>query len=218
LVSPGNIYIPGDISSASFFLVAAALVPSSMIEIKNVGINPTRIGILKVLKRMGARITLKAQASKLKSFEPMGDIIVKTSRLKAAKVSKREIPFLIDELPILMVAASMAQGKTLFEGVGELREKETDRIMSMCSNLKRMGADIKAVKVGASEQIVINGVKELKGAKVKSFGDHRTAMSMIVAGLAAKGPTKIDDISCIHKSFPDFLNIITLIIKPDGLG
>ena len=118
---------------------------------------------------------------------------------------------MIDELPVLMVAASLACGRTVFEGVEELRVKETDRINSMLKNLKCMGAQIKIQKKAASENIVIDGVKELRGSKVKSFGDHRTAMSMVVAGLAAQGNTWIDEVVCIKKSFPGFISKLNSI-------
>jgi 3-phosphoshikimate 1-carboxyvinyltransferase len=248
LVCPGKIYIPGDLSSAGFFIVLACILSNSEILIKNVNLNPSRMGIVKVLKRMGAVIKVKSQKSlasrdpaldrklkrgKGKSAEPIGDILVKSSRLKGTMVKKEEIPSLIDELPVLMVAACFARGRSVFEGVGELRVKETDRIRSMVDNLQEMGADIKVKsqkspalrdpafdrklergKVKTVESIIIKGVLNLKGSRVKSFGDHRIAMSMIVAALMAKGKTVIDDISCINKSFPGFLSVLNqLIVK-----
>jgi len=224
LVSPGKITIPGDISSASFFLVLASLLPNARLRITRVNLNPSRYGIIKVLKRMGADIKVskcqprpcvqeRGQSVKVSKFEPMGDIIVKSSSLRGTTVKKQEIPSLIDELPILMVAASLAKGRTVFEGAGELRVKETDRIRSMSENLRKMGANIHIDKLAKSENIVIEGVKDLIGAKVKSFGDHRTAMSMIVAGLKAQDKTLIDDISCVNKSFPDFLAFLKPLIK-----
>ena len=208
LVSPKNIYVPGDISSAAFFIVAATIVPNSKVLIRNVSLNPTRTGILEVLKRMGADIKIKNSRAKTQNSELMGDLLIKSSSLKAVKVKKEEIPFLIDEIPILMIAASLAKGRSVFEGAQELRVKETDRIRSMSQNLRKMGVAIKVVKNGSSENIVVQGVSKLKAAKVKSFGDHRTAMSMIVAGLAAGGKTQIDDISCIDKSFPGFVRTL----------
>lgn len=208
LVSPGEIYVPGDISSAAFFMVAAAILPGSEIIIKNVSLNPSRSGVISVLKRMGVRIKVRASKPQATRGESMGDIIIKGSRLKNATVKKKEIPSLIDELPILMVAGASGRGKTVFQGVEELRVKEADRINSMFSNLKKMGADIRVVKSGKGENIVVRGIGQLKGASVRSFGDHRTAMSMIVAGLAAIGQTKIDDISCINKSFPGFIKVL----------
>jgi 3-phosphoshikimate 1-carboxyvinyltransferase len=213
LVSPKKIYVPGDISSAAFFLVAAALSPKSHVLIRNVNLNPSRTGILKVLKRMGANIKITKSLNRLITHsEPMGDLSVKTSSLKGTVVKKEEIPSLIDELPVLMVAAALARGKTIFKGAAELRVKETDRIRSMTENLKKMGADIK-IKRNYGEDIVINGVRQLKGARVRSFNDHRTAMSMAVAGLSAAGKTYVDDISCISKSFPDFIRILKGLIK-----
>jgi 3-phosphoshikimate 1-carboxyvinyltransferase len=214
LVSPIRIYIPGDISSAGFFMVLAAIIPESKVLIKKVSLNPSRIGIIRVLKRMGAYIKVtKSQSHKVTKSEPMGDILVKSSSLRATRVRREEVPSLIDELPILMVTACHAKGTTVFEGVGELRVKETDRISSMSENLIKMGAKIEAVKTGNSENVAIHGVRQLKGASVKSYGDHRTAMSMIVAGLAAVSNSRIDDVSCINKSFPDFLNVLRSLVK-----
>lgn len=208
LVSPHNIYIPGDISSASFFMVLASILPNSRILLRNTSLNPTRTGIIRVLKRMGADINIRYQISKSKNYEPMGDILVKSNRLKGTLVKKEEIPTLIDELPVLMVAASVAKGKTILEGVEELRVKETDRIRSCLTNLNRMGSDVEVFSVGRSEHIVIQGVRYLQGCQVRAFGDHRTAMSMVVAGLVAAGRTAIDDVTCINKSFPNFITIL----------
>jgi 3-phosphoshikimate 1-carboxyvinyltransferase len=217
LVSPRQIYIPGDLSSASFFIVLALILPNSEILIRKVNLNPSRMGMVKVLKRMGADIQLTADSCQL-SAEPMGDILVRSSKLKCTRVKKEEIPSLIDELPVLMVAACCARGKSIFEAVGELRVKETDRIDSMVNNLRKMGADIEVIKpsgqrlslpegdhLTSKEDIIIKGPVKLKGARVKSYTDHRTAMSMFVAGLGAGGKTIIDDASCINKSFPGFL-------------
>jgi 3-phosphoshikimate 1-carboxyvinyltransferase len=213
LRSPGNIYIPGDISSAAFLIVAATVIAGSRILIKNISLNPTRVGAIKVLRRMGGDIKVKSQRLKVKGGEPIGDITVKFARLKGVKIKKEEIPSLIDELPVLMVAASLAKGGSIFVGVGELRVKETDRIRSMVENLKKMGADIKVEKINGQESIIIEGIKMLRGTRVKSFGDHRTAMSMIVSGLAAAGTTRINDVSCISKSFPDFIKVINSLKK-----
>jgi 3-phosphoshikimate 1-carboxyvinyltransferase len=206
LVSPGRLDIPADISSAAFFMVASIIIPDSKILIKNVSLNPGRIGVIKVLNRMKAG--LKIIKSGNLGNEPAGDILAGSGSLRGTKIRKREIPSLIDELPILMVAACFAKGTSVFENAGELRVKETDRIKSMVSNLTKMGANIKVIKSGANEDIIIKGVKELYGAKLSSFGDHRTAMSMIIAGLAARGESSIDDVSCINKSFPDFLKTL----------
>jgi 3-phosphoshikimate 1-carboxyvinyltransferase len=152
-------------------------------------------------------------AEERQKYEPIGDLVIRSSKLKGTLVAREEIPSLIDELPILMVAACFAKGRTIFEGAGELRVKETDRIRSMKENLSKLGAKIKVVKVAQSENIIVEGVKDLKGAKVKSFGDHRTAMSLIIAGLKAKGKTTIDDTSCIHKSFPEFISTLKPLLR-----
>ncbi|MCM8797267.1 MAG: 3-phosphoshikimate 1-carboxyvinyltransferase [Candidatus Omnitrophica bacterium] len=212
LISPGEIFVPGDISSAAFFIVIACLLPGSMINIRNVSLNPLRTGILRTLKRMGADIKIiESQNSKCRNWEPVGDLTIKSSGLRGVSVRKEEIPSLIDELPILMVAASLAKGESIFEGVEELRVKETDRIRAMTSNLYKMGADILVIKKGKTEKLVFRGKEFLNGAAVNSFADHRTAMSMVAAGLVARGSTRIDDIECINKSFPDFIDILRAI-------
>ncbi|HOW42560.1 MAG TPA: 3-phosphoshikimate 1-carboxyvinyltransferase [Candidatus Omnitrophota bacterium] len=217
LRSPGRIYVPGDISSASFFLVAACLVPDSRLVLKQVGLNPSRSGILKVLKRMKADISIArvndVNSRKKRSFEPSGTLVARSSQLRGTTVLRKEIPSLIDELPILMVAASLAQGRTVFRGVEELRVKETDRIRSMTGNLRAMGADISVIRQGGRESIVIKGPRLLRGCRVSSFGDHRTAMSLIVAGLCARGRTTVTGTECIAKSFPGFLETLTPLIK-----
>ncbi len=207
LVSPGWLNVPGDISSAAFFMVLGSIVPHSRLLLHRVNLNPSRMGIFNVLKRMGANIKIIGRSQE--NFEPVGDILVKSGFLKATVIKKNEIPSLIDELPILMVAAACAKGTSIFHGAGELRVKETDRIKSMRENLSKMGVKI---SVSSSNSIKIKGIKELKGAKVKSFGDHRTAMSMIVAGLCAKGNTEVDDVGCIAKSFPEFIKILDNLI------
>ncbi len=205
-VSPGEVLIPGDISSAAFFIVAAAIVPRADLTIEGVGLNPCRIGLLRVLRRMGAAISVKGV--KNRDGEPVASLRVRNSHLRATLVRAHEVPGLIDELPVLMVAASCARGSTVLRGVGELRVKETDRIRSMQYNLERMGVSVRVQGTGKQEYIRVTGVKQLHGARVKSFGDHRTAMSMAVAGLAASGTTRIDDVSCIDKSFPGFLKVL----------
>ena len=210
LSSPGKIRIPGDISSAGFFIVPAIILPDSEVLIRGAGLNTTRTGLLKVLKRMGANLKFSGRPT---GFEPCGDIIARSSSLKGTVVRRGEIPLLIDELPVLMVAACFARGKTVLEGVAELRIKETDRVRSMCRNLAGMGADIQVRRSAGRENIIIKGTKVLNGSRVMSYGDHRTAMSMVVAGLAAQGETLIDDISCISKSFPDFLRVFRPLIS-----
>jgi len=194
--------IPGDISSASFFMAGAVLLNDSKVRIERVSINPTRAGILKIMSGMGANIRILNKAD---LFEPAGDVEVETSRTKGIIIGESEIPGIIDELPIIFVLAALSKGRTVIKGAEELRVKETDRINSMKTNLEKMGADIKITK----NEIVIDGVEELKGSKnLRSFGDHRTCMAMTIAALAAKGESEIDNIGCVNKSFPGFFKYL----------
>lgn len=218
LASGGRIDIPADISSASFFIVATILLPHSYLVLKLVGINPSRMGMIRVLRRMGANIKIIPVKSSTSAGEPVGDIVIKSSSLRAAKVRAEEVPQLIDELPILMLASCFAQGKTVIYGAEELRVKETDRIFSMQTNLRKMGVRIDVENYRSTsrrlrEKIVIQGKGQLRGARVSSFGDHRTAMAMVIAGLICKGKILIDDIGCLAKSFPDFLAVLSSVIE-----
>lgn len=206
LKSPGEIVIPRDFSSAAFFIVAGLLIKNSRLLIKDVGINPARFGIFYVLKRMGAKMTI---LNRRPLFEPVADIEVVSSPLKAVIIKAREIPGLIDELPVLMIAAARAKGKTIIEGADELRVKETDRIQSMFFNLEKLGIKIN-VKSGKKngERIEIFGSDHFEGAHLRSFSDHRTAMSVYIAALAAKGASTLDDAGCVSKSFPGFFDVM----------
>lgn len=194
-----TIEIPGDFSSAAFFLAAASILSGSELEILNVGINPTRTGLLEVLTEMGADITLKNQ--RLMNGEPAADIKVKGAELKGVTVGGQLIPRLIDEIPVLAVAAATAEGKTIIKDASELKVKESDRIDSAARELGKMGAKIETLPDG----MVIHGTKKLKGAVCKSHGDHRIAMAVCVAGLAAEGETKVTGCECISISFPGFM-------------
>jgi len=207
LKSPGTIEIPGDPSSASFFIVAGCILPHTKIIIRDVGLNPTRTGNLDILRRMGADIRVKSKSAKRKTSEPIGDIIIKSSRLKGVRVSSEELVRAIDEIPIIMVAACFAEGESVIRGAGELRVKETDRIKSMVVNLRKMGADIRV----EGEVLKIKGGKILHGARVSSFNDHRTAMSMLIASLAIEGRVRVTGTGCINKSFPGFKRLIQTI-------
>ncbi len=208
---PEEIFIPADFSAAAFFIVLGLILKNSQITIKDVNLNPTRCGLLRVLQRMNANITIKNQNNEL---EPYGDIIVKSSELKATKVEVPEIPVMIDEVPILCVAASFASGQTQIKGLDELRVKETDRVNSMLSNLSRSGVDIVDKDNHQNGcQITIRGSAKYNGADFNSFGDHRTAMSLAIFALAAEGKSKIDDIKCIDKSFPGFIKIVEEITR-----
>ena len=207
LISPQQIFIPGDFSSASFFIVLGLILRDSQLFIKNVGINPTRIGLLKVLKRMGANLKI---FNKRDYFEPYADILVKSSFLKGVEVNEEEVPLMIDEIPILLVAASFAEGETVVYGAKELRVKETDRISSMVTNLKKAGVEIKAKSYGAEKNwmIIVKGSRRFKQAKFHTFLDHRTAMSLIIFSLASGKENYIDEVKSINKSFPEFLPLI----------
>ncbi|MBU1087001.1 MAG: 3-phosphoshikimate 1-carboxyvinyltransferase [Candidatus Omnitrophica bacterium] len=209
LVSPGKVFIPGDISSAAFFIVAASLISGSKIMIKQVGLNPSRIGFLEIMRRMRADIKILEKGAKLNLSEPYADIQVKASKLKAVTISPKEVAYCIDELPIICVAACFAQGITKIAGASELRVKEADRIYSMVTNLRKMGADIKNIK----DDLIINGNNKLSGAVLDSYGDHRTVMCMVVAGLLAEGVTVINNSECIDKSFPSFMKTLKSITE-----
>jgi len=194
--------VPGDISSASFFMIAATLLEGSKITIRNVSINPTRAGILKVLSGMGADIRIVNL--KNRSFEPAADIIVKYSKTHGITITKDMVPSVIDELPVIFVLASLSKGVTIIEGIGELRVKETDRISSMRNGLKAMGVDFRV----EGDSVVIEGAKSLKGASLKSYGDHRTCMALAVAALTAEGDSEIDGRESVSKSFPSFFDML----------
>ena len=204
-----DLEVPGDISAASFFLVGTCISKGSEITIESVGLNPTRTACLKVLKQMGAAVSWEYQDARMadKDYddEARGEITAKYSQLKAITIKLDQIPSLIDELPILIVAATQAEGQTKICGAGELRVKETDRISSMVSNLVKMGADIRSEE----NDIIIRGPSKLLGTTVESFGDHRTAMSMAIAGLVTSGRTTIKDIDCVNTSFPEFFETLS---------
>lgn len=206
-LTPQSIVVPGDISSAAFFITLGVLAKNSEISIAPCGINPTRCGILKVLKRMGARLEI---VNEKEEYEPYADIVPRYSSLKATTITEDEIPLLIDEIPLLALCATRAEGTTVMEGVGELRVKETDRVNSIVANLKAMGADIES----EGDKIIINGPAKLKGARVESFGDHRTAMMLIIAGCLAEGTTTVNNTECIATSFPDFMEKLRSLTSP----
>lgn len=197
--------VPGDISSAAFFIIAAILVNGSEIKIRDIGLNPTRSGIIKVLKQMGTEIIIAKERTD--GNEPVGELIIKSSRLKGVKITRELIPFLIDEIPILTVAATQAEGITEISGAKELRVKESDRIKTISSQLNLMGARIEEKEDG----MIIHGPTKLKGSRVNTFGDHRMAMSLAIAGLIADGKTTILDTECINTSFPGFMELLKKI-------
>lgn len=203
-----TLQVPGDISSAAFFLVAGSIVPGSRLLLRNVGVNPTRTGILEALKRMGARIKVLPKAGE-KGGEPMADLLVEHSSLKAVRVGGAIVPRMIDEFPILAVAATQAKGTTVVKDAEDLKVKESDRIGMMAKTLSKMGAKIRATRDGW----VIQGPTPLRGARLDSGGDHRVAMSLAVAALVAKGTTTILDTENIDTSFPGFAGTLKKIKK-----
>lgn len=195
-----DIEIPSDISSAAYFMAMGCLIKGSEILIKNVGLNPTRTGIIDVLKQMGAEI--KIQNLRKCGFEQTGDIFIKHSQLKGVLISGSIIPRLIDELPVIAVIASAAQGQTVVKDAHDLRNKESDRISALVAELKKTGADIEETPDG----FIINGKENLEGgAAVETYHDHRLAMSLYVAGLVSQKPVKINGFEWVNISFPDFL-------------
>ena len=192
-----EITVPGDISSAAYFIAAGLLVPGSEILLKNVGINPTRDGLLRVCKDMGADITL---LNVNMDGEPTADLLVRASSLHGTTVGGEIIPTLIDEIPMIAVMAAFAEGTTVIKDAKELKVKESDRILVMAENLSRMGADITPTDDG----MIIHGGKPLHGAEIDSYLDHRVAMSFAVAGLLCDGPLSIKGGDCVKISYPEF--------------
>ncbi len=193
-----DIMIPNDISSAAFFMVAASIIPGAEVLIKNVGLNPTRAGILEVLTSMGANI--KIENEKVISGEPVADLVIKGSQLNSIEIQGEIMPRLIDELPIIAVAMAVADGTSLVKDAGELRVKETDRIKAICTELRKMGVDI----IETEDGFIINGnYDSLRGNTVDSWGDHRIAMALAVAALVA-GETTINNARAVDISFPEF--------------
>lgn len=198
-----DVYVPGDFSSAAFIVIGALLIKDADISITGVGLNPTRTGLLEVLKEMGAEVEISNMRNL--SGEPVADIHCRGgAELKAVSVTREKIPALIDEFPILCVAATQAEGTTTIRGAGELRVKESDRIKSVVTELRKMGVELEEFEDGVS----IKGKSELRGAVIESYGDHRIAMAMSIAGLIADGTTTICGVSSVNISFPGFFQIL----------
>jgi 3-phosphoshikimate 1-carboxyvinyltransferase len=192
--------VPGDISSAAFFLAAAAIVPKAELRLQHVGVNPTRTGIISVLEQMGATITV--ENARESGGEPVADLVARCSKLKGIEIGGALIPRLIDELPVLAVVASQAEGETIVRDATELRHKESDRIATTVSNLVRLGVDITERPDG----FVVKGPCRLSGARVDACGDHRISMAMAVAALAASGSTVIENYEVVTISYPEFFS------------
>ena len=194
-----KIKVPGDISSASFFIALSVLIENSEILLEETGVNDTRMGFIKILKKMGANIEIINR--RVVSNEPVADIFVRGgNKLKGIEISREEIPFLIDELPLIAVIGTQAKGVTRVKGAEELRIKESDRIKSIVMGLRNLGANIEETEDG----FIVEGKEGLKGGTCESFGDHRIAMSLVVAGLISEGKTEVKNTECIDISFPLF--------------
>jgi len=199
--------VPGDISSAAFWLVAAAAQPGSRLLVKDVGLNPTRTGIIDVLVRMGARIREVIETSL--HGEPVGNIDIKGTTLQATTICGAEIPNVIDEIPIIAVAAALADGTTIIRDAAELRVKETDRIAAVAANLRAMGVTVEEFPDG----MAVTGGAKLTGATLPCHGDHRIAMAFAIAGLFAEGETIIEDTACVNTSYPGFAEALRQMQK-----
>ena len=197
LLKAREIQVPGDISSAAYFIAAGLLTPDSQILLRNVGINPTRDGILKVCRAMGADITL---LNINEEGEPVADLLIRSSQLHGTTVEGSIIPTLIDEIPMIAVMAAFAEGTTVIRDAAELKVKESDRIAVVTEGLRRMGADIQPTEDG----MIIHGGKPLQGAKINSYLDHRIAMSFAVAGTICDGTMDIVKGDCVNISYPEF--------------
>ncbi|KOP80634.1 3-phosphoshikimate 1-carboxyvinyltransferase [Lysinibacillus sp. FJAT-14745] len=197
-----HVSVPGDISSAAFFLVAGAICEDSKITLENVGINPTRDGIIEVLHNMGASMTLMPNEDN--QSEPTATITIETSTLNGTTIEGDIIPRLIDEIPILALLATQANGKTIIKDAEELKVKETDRITAVVDELKKLGATIEATEDG----MIIEGPTPLRGASLKTYGDHRIGMMGAVAALITDGAVTLDDAECIAVSYPSFFEHI----------
>lgn len=203
-----EITVPGDISSAAFWLVAGSIVPNSDLVIENVGVNPTRTGILEVLAAMGADISLENQREV--TGEPVADLRVRSSQLKGCKIGGALIPRMIDEIPVLAVAASLAEGTTIIQDAAELRVKESDRIAITAKELNKMGANI----IELPDGMEISGGRSLTGNIVDSYTDHRIAMSLAIAALVAQGKTTIDRAESAAISYPTFVPTLQQFFDP----
>ena len=200
-----DLVVPGDISSAAFFLVAGLIVPDSELLLKHVGVNPTRSGIIDILRQMGGSIELLNEREQC--GEPVADLLVKSSQLNGIDIGGELVPRAIDEFPVISVAATFAQGVTRITDAAELRVKETDRIAAVCTSLNKLGGRVEPLDDGMR----ITGTGHLSGGNVSSFGDHRIAMSMAIASLRAAADVTIDDTVCTETSFPGFWTLLDRI-------
>jgi 3-phosphoshikimate 1-carboxyvinyltransferase len=208
LYSPEEINVVGDISSAAFIIVGATIVPRSEVIIKNVGLNETRTGILEVLSNMNGNFEIMNK--RVSNGEFVGDLVVRYSdNLIGTTIDSDLIPRLIDEIPIIAIMATQAEGQTIIKDAKELKVKESNRIKAMVDNLKKMGSDIEELDDG----MIIKGKNKLNGAYINTFNDHRIAMAFSIASLISNGEVKLDNKSCIDISFPGYLNLLNTLLK-----
>lgn len=208
LLPPPSLEVPGDISSAAFFIATAGLVPGGHVHLDGVGVNPGRVGFLRFFERMGGHCVLSGQESR--SGEPVALLdIGHAPALVSSEAKAEEIPAMIDEVPILAVLATQAKGTTTIRGAGELRVKESDRIAHMAAGLRAMGARVEELPDG----LVIDGPAALRGARIDSGGDHRIAMSFAVAGLVADGETVVDHAEWVDISYPGFFDVLAQMTR-----
>ncbi|MGH7388821.1 MAG: 3-phosphoshikimate 1-carboxyvinyltransferase [Candidatus Rokuibacteriota bacterium] len=208
-ITPGalrgtSVVVPGDISSAAFLLVAGLVVPDARVTVAGIGLNPTRTGVLEALQAMGARLDVTPGED---AGEPIGAVTAVTTELHGVTVAGELVPRLIDEVPVLAVAAALARGATQIRDAAELRVKESDRVAALARELAAMGADVRELPDG----LALVGPARLRGARVASGGDHRIAMALAVAGLAAEGETLVEDVACIATSFPQFADALNAL-------
>ncbi len=206
-LQPQEFTVPGDISSAAFFLVGASLVPGSELLLRDVGINPSRTGAITVLQQMGASIQVENE--RLISGEPIADLVVKSAPLKGIEIEAELIPSLIDELPVLALAMALAEGESSVAGAEELRVKETDRIHTICANLTALGVKAEETPDGFRVQ----GAETLRGGELSSFGDHRLAMTMGIAGLISQGEIRLKGAEAVGVSYPHFWEDLDRLIR-----
>ena len=197
---PPEILVPGDVSSAAFWVAAALVVPGSQVRIKGVGLNPTRSGFLDILRRMGAYV----EASGVREGwigEPVGELVVRHSKLRGTGIVAGDVPGAVDELPLLALVGAFAEGETVVEGAGELRFKEADRISAVCEEFRKVGVEIEEREDG----FVVRGGGGVRGGRANSRGDHRLAMGLGVAGLASRDGVEVEDMAASSVSYPGFL-------------
>ncbi len=206
-----SLAVPGDLSSAAFFLVAAAACPGGEVVIRDVGVNATRIGALEVLQAMGA--TISQEHARSEAGEPLADLVVRGAQLRGTRIGAEMIPRLIDEIPVLAVAAALAEGETVISGAAELRVKEVDRLSALAGELAKLGVQVAEERDG----LRIVGGRRLRGAVVRSRGDHRMAMALTIAGLFADGETRVQDVDCVETSFPRFAGLLAEVAPGCGI-